>query len=124
MGNTTESQPNEQGMERAAQFVKALAAESESLTWESLAACRGWPLNYFFDWYEEDEELRSYVDERCYTCPVQQECGLFAKRNKKEGVWGGVYWTSAGKIDQAKNSHKTNENWNYIQSVFGEELDV
>lgn len=66
--------------------------------------------NIFFDKYEENEELRSAVDDLCNKCPVQRDCLASAVSRQEWGVWGGVYFEK-GKISKEFNSHKSKDKW-------------
>ena len=91
--------------------------------WMGWAACRDIPFDPqfhpMFDGYEAGGTAeRKAVDSLCYTCPVQKICGEYAMSRKEEGVWGGVYWTPAGRPDPVKNSHKTDEEWASLGRLF------
>lgn len=66
--------------------------------------------NLFFDKYEENQDVRNYVDSLCTSCPVQRQCLAYAVSNQEWGVWGGVYF-ELGKISKEFNDHKTKEDW-------------
>lgn len=122
MGIQENGTTDPEGLEGTPDIRTALGIDEDNLTWEALAACRGWDVNFFFDFYEDDVSLRPLVDRQCMSCPVQYECGNFAKRNKKEGVWGGVYWTPGGDPDKTKNSHKTPQEWAEIENTLQMDL--
>lgn len=78
--------------------------------WKNDAACSEWDVNFFFDKYEEDLELRPAIDEYCRDCPVMKMCFAVGISNKEYGVWGGVY-LEKGKISKEFNSHKSKQEW-------------
>lgn len=81
---------------------------NEDLHWYHLAICHNMDINWFYDDYEDDPVFAKTIDNICYSCPVRNICFNEGVKNKESGVWGGVYLT-AGKPDNAKNSHKSNE---------------
>lgn len=85
--------------------------------WRDDALCEGYDTNLFFDKYEENEKLRSAIDNLCSTCPVARQCFATGISNKEWGVWGGVY-LETGKISKEFNSHKDkvawSETWKYL----------
>lgn len=95
-----------------------LGIDSEELTWEDLALCKNMDLNLFFDLYESDPEVARATDQHCLACPVMKQCGDFARKNKQEGVWGGVYWTPGGNVDRTRNKHKTDKVWKQIEERY------
>lgn len=100
--------------------------------WEDLAACKGLVApredeefiperdDWFFDAYEANEHIAKIADEICMSCPVQQICYSSGKKNKYEGLRGGVYLNAQGKPDKVKNSHKTKETWKKLGKVLNE----
>lgn len=74
------------------------------------AQCLDMDTNLFFDKYEENKEVASFVDSLCVRCPAQRQCLAYAVSNQEWGVWGGVYF-EGGKISKEFNSHKTKEDW-------------
>jgi Transcription factor WhiB len=56
------------------------------------AACRGWPLNHFFDTYIRDKEVYEQVNQLCGSCPVRKVCLNYGKATKAYGVWGGKWF--------------------------------
>lgn len=78
--------------------------------WKDDAACQDWDVNFFFDKYEEDLELRPAIDEYCRDCPVMKMCFAVGVSSKEYGVWGGVY-LEKGKISKEFNNHKSKKNW-------------
>ena len=78
--------------------------------WQEDGSCVGLDKEWFFERYEEDENVRPIVDELCMNCPVRRTCFsngfvIDENGNKTWGVWGGVYFTD-GVIDETLNSHK------------------
>lgn len=78
--------------------------------WKLEAACLEWDVNFFFDKYEEEVELRPAIDEYCMDCPVARMCFAVGVSQKEYGVWGGVY-LEKGKISREFNNHKTKVDW-------------
>lgn len=78
--------------------------------WEKQAACLNFDTEFFFDRYEEDEQLRPAIDKLCGGCPVARKCFAVAVSSKGWGVWGGVYFEN-GKISREFNRHKTKQQW-------------
>ena len=78
--------------------------------WQDDGSCAGLDSEWFFERYEEDENVRPIVDAICMACPVRRTCfsnGFVVDENgnKTWGVWGGVYFTD-GEIDKELNAHK------------------
>lgn len=89
------------------EFLEELGVDQKSLRWEDLALCQNSPIDWFFKDYETDTTHAQQVDEMCLACPVSGAC--FKKGSGNEsGVWGGFY-LEKGKIDKARNAHKTSE---------------
>ena len=82
-------------------------------TWQDEALCSGLDTQKYFDLYEEDQDLAIDIDRMCLGCPVIRECFEYGISTESWGVWGGVYLVD-GKIDNIKNSHKTQDTWNEI----------
>lgn len=78
--------------------------------WEKEAACLNFDTEFFFDKYEEDEQLRPAIDKLCGGCPVARKCFAVSVASKGWGVWGGVYFEN-GKISREFNRHKTKQQW-------------
>jgi hypothetical protein len=74
------------------------------------ALCLNMDTNIFFDKYEEDKKVATFVDSLCIKCPAQRQCLAYAVSNQEWGVWGGVYF-EGGKISKEFNVHKTKEDW-------------
>lgn len=78
--------------------------------WMSEALCAGTDTEKYFDLYEEDSELAMEVDRMCLSCPVIKECFESGVNSESYGVWGGIF-LSEGKLDNVRNSHKTDTIW-------------
>lgn len=78
--------------------------------WEKDSACLNYDTEFFFDKYEEDEQLRPAIDKLCAGCPVARKCFAVSVSSKGWGVWGGVYFEN-GKISREFNRHKTKQQW-------------
>ena len=91
--------------------------------WIPYANCRNIDREFFFDKYEEDQDLAKVVDNICLTCPVIRDCFSHATSNEEWGVWGGVYLVD-GEINAARNAHKTEEIWKEILAAVGSEDDL
>jgi hypothetical protein len=78
--------------------------------WKDNALCFEYDTDIFFDKYEEEEPLRSAVDQLCYKCPVAKQCFAVGVSTKEWGVWGGIYLES-GVISKEFNSHKNKDDW-------------
>jgi Transcription factor WhiB len=82
---------------------RVIAGDAE-FRWQDLAACTGMAeprtvtadgvetvTDYFFDTYENDPGSREPTKALCMSCPVRQNCLIFALENKFSGLWGGEY---------------------------------
>jgi hypothetical protein len=78
--------------------------------WKDDSQCLHYDVNLFFDKYEEDESLRSGIDNICKSCPVRKQCFAVGITGKEWGVWGGIYLED-GKISREFNRHKTKQDW-------------
>ena len=96
-------------------LTEYLGVDPDDATWRDLAACRGMPLEWFFDDYESDKQVAKQVDEICQTCPVQKVCYEYGRNTGSQGVWGGIYLNDSGKIDYRRNEHKTKEVWSNLK---------
>ena len=98
-------------------ILQQLGLDADSFTWHDLALCKNLdnPDNFFED-YEKRESIAKAIDDMCLSCPVMQQCALYAQEAKESGVWGGVYWNGSGAPDKNRNSHKTEEVWNQIKT--------
>lgn len=103
-----------------------MKSDTKYFHWEMLAACRGTVTSveddFFFDAYEIDPVISRQVDEICLSCPVQDVCFEEGVSTKSEGVWGGVYLTSSGKVDKVRNAHKTQDVWRRIEDGIGRKV--
>lgn len=59
--------------------------------WIDSAACRGWPVGWFFP--DEEDEANFIIDFFCMGCPVKEKCLEFAEETRSEGIWGGYLIT-------------------------------
>ncbi len=91
-------------------IIDVLGIDPSEIDWTDLAACSGVNTEFFFDLYENDPILAKNIDEMCLVCPVSKQCLKAGMANDEYGIWGGVY-LSLGKLDKARNSHKTQEVW-------------
>ena len=103
-------------------ILDELGIDPDELRWEALASCNKMPPEWFFDDSEiepDDNTTLTYsdpvtaqqVDLVCLSCPVNLDCHETGVREKRWGVWGGVYLTD-GVIDGKLNKHKTDDEWN------------
>lgn len=102
-------------------LLEELGLDEENLSWRHLALCggrtpgeEGMKLNWFFEDYEDDDELATAMDEVCLSCPVMKECLMEGMKKKDYGLRGGIY-LDAGKVDKQNNQHKTQEVWDRIE---------
>jgi hypothetical protein len=84
--------------------------------WMSEALCAGTDTEKYFDKYELDQDVAVEVDRMCLSCPVIKECFEQGVKTESYGVWGGVF-LNEGKLDNVRNSHKTNIIWNRVFSL-------
>jgi hypothetical protein len=56
--------------------------------WQSEAACRSYPIDYFF--HNEAEVVSDSVRELCTACPVREECLNLAIATDSTGIWAGT----------------------------------
>jgi len=87
--------------------------QQDELKWWHFASCQNIDLNFFFDEYENDPVVAQTVDTICINCPVRAFCREEGVENKETGVWGGVY-LDRGKVDPARNQHKTEYVWDIV----------
>jgi hypothetical protein len=99
--------------------LAALGIDPDELEWQDFAVCRGMEPELWCDIYESDEQSARAVDQACFSCPVMKQCLSRGIENSEWGVWGGVYLT-AGKPDQNRNSHKSQEDWEIIREAISE----
>jgi hypothetical protein len=86
------------------------------MTWQDEALCAGLDTEEYFDKYESDYTVATNIDRMCVNCPVVKECFDYGVSTESWGVWGGIYLVD-GKIDNSRNSHKTQEKWNKLLQV-------
>lgn len=91
-----------------------LGIDLDDLEWQDLSLCKGVKTNKFYDEYESDEQTALNIDQMCLSCPVMSACLSAGMDNNEWGVWGGIFLTS-GKMDENKNSHKTQEVWDEVR---------
>lgn len=101
-------------MSEGPSLLELLGLDEATLSWHQLAFCKGMSLNWFYEGYEDDEELAKAMDEICLSCPVMNECLMEATDNKDFGLRGAIYLNN-GKPDKMRNQHKTPEVWARIQ---------
>lgn len=86
----------------------------DELEWWHLGVCQGMRTNWFYDDYEADPVFAQVMDSICLACPVRALCLREGVKYKEYGLWGGVY-LNGGKIDDARNEHKTEDIWEQIR---------
>lgn len=100
-----------------------LGIDPDQFSWQQLAACSGTEItsetDIFFDKYEQDTQIARAVDALCIGCPVLKLCLKTGIDGGETGVWGGIYLEN-GKHSQARNQHKTKEDWDKIRSVISD----
>ena len=96
-------------------LLSALGIDLEELEWQDLSLCQNSDTEDFYDNYESDSNVAKMTDAMCLSCPVRSQCLEAGVVNGEWGVWGAVYLTS-GKMDENKNSHKTEEVWEEIRA--------
>lgn len=69
------------------------------------AACRGEPIQNYFELYEEDKEVAAETDDLCFDCPVREQCLKKGVETSGTGVFGATYLV-LGKYSKTRNSHK------------------
>lgn len=84
-----------------------------NMSWVSEALCAGVDTEFYFDSYENDIDIANEVDRMCLGCPVIKECFEYGVSTESWGVWGGIFLID-GKVDNARNAHKSSETWNSI----------
>ena len=87
--------------------------------WVSEALCAGTDTEKYFDKYELDEDCAKEVDRMCMSCPVIKECFEEGVKTESYGVWGGVF-LNEGRLDNVRNSHKTNSVWKRVLSLISD----
>ena len=91
-----------------------LGLSDEELEWQHLALCNGQDIWRFHEGYESNPRIAKQTDEMCLSCPVQKQCLQAGIENGEWGCWGGVYLTN-GRMDDARNAHKTQDIWQEIR---------
>lgn len=92
----------------------ALGIDPSEAEWYDFALCAGQDVSRFHEGYESSPRIAKQTDQMCLSCPVRKECLQAGIENNEWGAWGGVYLTN-GKVDQNKNSHKTQDIWEEIR---------
>jgi hypothetical protein len=106
-------------------LIDILGIDPDTFRWQDIAACGGMApkkageVNMFYEGYEEDSVIAKNIDQVCFSCPVIAACAQTASQNKEEGVWGGIYWNSRGKVDEIRNRHKTKDEWAWLEKTTG-----
>ena len=95
-----------------------LGIDEQDLKWYHVAACKGMPINWFYDDYESDKELAKQADQVCLHCPVIKQCYMEGVADKEKGVWGGIYM-DLGRPDKQHNLHKTPEILKELKKLHG-----
>lgn len=90
--------------------------QDADIRWYHYALCKNMKTNWFFDDYENDPVFAANVDSICKSCPIRKFCLEEGIENNETGVWGGVYLIN-GKMDQSKNSHKEESDWEEIREM-------
>lgn len=93
----------------------ALGLDPDELRWQDFAICTGQDIRRFHEWYENSTRTAQLTDAMCMSCPVRKICLQSGMENNEWGVWGGVFLTN-GKLDENKNAHKTQEDWDNIKN--------
>ena len=93
--------------------------------WVSEALCAGTDTELYFDKYESEQSVAKEIDRLCLSCPVVKECFDYGVKTESYGVWGGVFLND-GKLDNVRNSHKTQEVWTRVLDLVseGEGIDL
>ena len=78
--------------------------------WKNNGACLNMDTELFFDKYEENLEVRDFVDDLCAECPLVRHCFAVGVSEKAWGVWGGIYMEN-GKISREFGKHRTKQDW-------------
>ena len=91
-----------------------LGLDADDLEWQDLAICAGQDIWRFHEGYETNPRVAKLTDQMCLSCPVRKACLQAGIENNEWGCWGGVFLTN-GRIDMAKNAHKTQDIWEQIK---------
>lgn len=94
--------------------LDALGLDLEELDWQKLAICNGQDTWRWYEGYESSARVAQLTDEICLSCPVRRECLEAGIENSEYGCWGGVFLT-AGRVDEQRNAHKTQDIWEQIR---------
>ena len=89
-------------------LLEQIGIDPRYFEWQHLAACSGYPTNFFFEDYEKDTKVAENIDALCLSCPVARECFKLGIDTKSIGVFGGFYLTN-GEPLKTRNIHKTIE---------------
>lgn len=92
----------------------ALGIDPEGAEWQDFAVCTGQSIWRFHEGYESSDRVARQTDQMCLSCPVRKECLQAGIENNEWGCWGGIFLAN-GKVDNNKNSHKTDEVWQEIR---------
>lgn len=95
-----------------------LGIDPDDASWQDFALCVGQDIWRFHEGYESSARIAATTDAMCMSCPVRRECLKTGVENGEWGCWGGVYLIN-GRMDEARNSHKTEEIWNEIREGIG-----
>ena len=89
-------------------ILDLLGLDADEFDWQNLATCAKMDTELFYDRYESSDSIARMVDQICLSCPVMKECLQRGIDGGETGVWGGFYLKN-GKVDEDRNSHKTEE---------------
>jgi hypothetical protein len=89
-------------------LLEQIGIDPRDFEWQHLAACDGYPVNLFFEFYEKDPATAKQVDELCASCPVAKECYQLGVDTRSTGVFGGFYLQN-GEPSKTRNMHKDQE---------------
>lgn len=103
-------------------LLEALGVDPDDFDWPELAACNNLDINWFYDRYEQDDVHARNIIQACLTCPVIKSCFAAGEKQKEEGLWGGVYRNSSGRIDTQRNKFKTEKEWELLESRLGRKV--
>ena len=84
----------------AAAADPSLSGRGVNHRWQADAACLDAPTELFLPDVAPGQNISTRVAPVaalwCARCPVEQECGRWADRNRDEGLWGGVWRRYSG----------------------------
>lgn len=92
--------------------------DDTELEWYHVSVCQNMETNWFYDDYEADPVFAANMDTVCLSCPVRNLCLREGVDNQEYGLWGGIFLNN-GKVDTARNAHKTEDVWAQIRSGLG-----